>query len=358
MIKLIKTFMLLSVMMFTNVASQLVSKEGEICGGAIYISPEIIHSCDPLLECVYTNGPMNDSPGICRVKCPIFRDDWGNCIPDNCVTWYDGCNTCTVDDDHLVDCTETKCLNPNGDPTCDSYSTTSPLDTFINCASWINSINEMNGVCCADENNGGNCINNFPKKCSSECASIVQVLFNDCKGILDYTGLSGNPDYLDFVNKCKLHDKNSLTDNIIPDNCALWYDGCNTCQISKKGNLCTKMMCIIQQPSECKRFYTADELSNTDEHETGRKCYDGIDNDNDGTKDCADPDCLIYGVCRVINDNNNKRLCFKDKNITDCDNPECKKDPRANWHCGRDNPRRGRGLNSRGRGLNSRGRGN
>ena len=80
------------------------------------------------------------------------------------------------------------------------------------------------------------------------------------------------------------------------------------------------MKCINQQPSECKRFYTNDELSNSDEHETGRKCYDGIDNDNDGTKDCADPDCLIYGVCRVINDNNKKRLCFKDKNITDCDN--------------------------------------
>ena len=26
-------------------------------------------------------------------------------------------------------------------------------------------------------------------------------------------------------------------------------------------------------------------------HETGKQCFDGIDNDHDGTKDCEDPDC-------------------------------------------------------------------
>ena len=376
MLKLIKT-LLISFIFLTNVNAQDAfikkkSKEGEICGGAIYVSPEIIHTCDPNLECVYMNGHITESPGICHVKCPIFRDDWGNCIPDNCETWYDGCNTCNVVDNHLVECTETICLNPDDKPTCVSYSTTSsPLDTFINCATWINSINEMNSVCCADENNNGNCIANFPKKCSSECASIVNVLFNDCKGILDYTGLSSNPEYLDFENKCKLHDKNSLSDKMIPSNCALWYDGCNTCQISDKGNLCTRMMCINQQPAECKRYYTPEEIT-TDKHEIGRKCFDGKDNDNDGKKDCLDPDCEIYGICRRISDNDNdkdkERLCFdgtdgknnETDTDTDCDNPECKKDPRANWHCGgRDIPRRdryrGRGLNSRGRGLNSRG---
>ena len=131
-------------------------------------------------------------------------------------------------------------------------------------------------------------------------------------------------------------------------------------------------MCINQQPSECKRYYTPEEIT-TGKHEIGRKCFDGKDNDNDGKKDCLDPDCEIYGICRVIIDKDNdkdkdkERLCFdgtdgKNNDTdtdTDCDNPECKKDPRANWHCGRDIPRRGRGrgLNSRGRGLNSRGRG-
>jgi len=362
--------MILNLVMITNIIAQpdgmprrkpmnpLTSKEGEICGGAIYISPEIIHACDPNLECVYTNGLMNDSPGICHVKCPIFRDDWGNCLPNNCVTWFDGCNTCTVDDNHLVDCTEEKCLNPDKDASCVSYSTvTTPLDTFINCATWIKSINEMNSVCCAGENNNGNCIDNFPQKCSSECSSIVNVLFNDCQGILDYTGLSNNPEYLDFVNKCKLHDKNSLTNDIIPENCAIWFDGCNTCQISDEGNLCTRMMCMNQQPSECKRYYIPEELS-ADEHEIGRLCFDNKDNDDDGKKDCLDPDCALYGACRLISNNDvSERLCFSNRNnITiDCNNPECKKDPRAERRCtiygsrGTGPVRRGRGRGGRGK---------
>ena len=55
-----------------------------------------------------------------------------------------------------------------------------------------------------------------------------------------------------------------MTNDIIPDNCAIWFDGCNTCQISDKGNLCTKMMCMNQQPSECKRYYIPEELSADD----------------------------------------------------------------------------------------------
>ena len=341
---LFKTY-LMSLTLFENVFAQLpyiISKEGEICGGAMYISPSIIHDCEDLLECVYTNGPITDSPGICHVKCPIFRDDWGNCIPENCETWFDGCNTCSVVENHLIDCTEINCLNPISESKCESYSTKSPLDTFIHCSSWINHMDEMNRVCCANEKDG-NCVSNFPKKCSSECASIVNVLFNDCGGILDYVGLSSNSEYLDFVNKCKLNDKNSLTNDVIPDNCAIWFDGCNTCQISDKGNLCTKMMCMNQQPSVCKRYYIPEELS-TDKHEIGRQCFDGKDNDKDGKKDCLDPDCAIYGVCRIISNNGVKRLCFSDRNnnTIDCNNPECKKDPRASNHCKHINTETGR----------------
>ena len=38
-------------------------------------------------------------------------------------------------------------------------------------------------------------------------------------------------------------------------------------------------------------------------HESGKQCFDGIDNDGDGEKDCEDPDCQIMReghLCREI----------------------------------------------------------
>lgn len=41
-----------------------------------------------------------------------FRDDRGGCIdiPRNCVTWFDGCNTCSAKDGHLEGCTLMMCF--------------------------------------------------------------------------------------------------------------------------------------------------------------------------------------------------------------------------------------------------------
>ena len=68
-------------------------REGNICGGMMPVN--MISSCDQNMECVYTMGPMiADAPGFCRPICPTVRDQWGNCIPDNCEVWNDGCNSC------------------------------------------------------------------------------------------------------------------------------------------------------------------------------------------------------------------------------------------------------------------------
>lgn len=44
----------------------------------------------------------------------------------------------------------------------------------------------------------------------------------------------------------------------IPQSCATWYDGCNTCQV-RNGQLgaCTRMMCFRNDPSYCTRFQTS-----------------------------------------------------------------------------------------------------
>ena len=103
--------------------SECVDKAGinESCGG--YTPPEYQTRCLDNLECVNTMGPMiADAPGQCKELCDpgIRRDDHGNCltedsiptIPDNCATWFDGCNTCQVTDGKANICTLMYCYQP------------------------------------------------------------------------------------------------------------------------------------------------------------------------------------------------------------------------------------------------------
>ena len=34
--------------------------------------------------------------------------------------------------------------------------------------------------------------------------------------------------------------------------CAIWFDGCNTCQCTEQGPICTKMACTIMETPYCK----------------------------------------------------------------------------------------------------------
>jgi hypothetical protein len=88
----------------------------QTCGG--YMLPSFEERCDPDYECVNTMGPwVADVPGKCLPPCSDQdrgRDDWGHCIPRDCDTWFDGCNTCTRDGG----CTEMFCYEPADPPKC------------------------------------------------------------------------------------------------------------------------------------------------------------------------------------------------------------------------------------------------
>jgi len=49
-----------------------------------------------------------------------------------------------------------------------------------------------------------------------------------------------------------------LTNNI-PDNCASWNDGCNTCMVDKDGTIggCTRMMCFTKNTPKCISYYSS-----------------------------------------------------------------------------------------------------
>jgi hypothetical protein len=92
---------------------------GENCGG--YVLPQYQNKCLDGLECINTMGPMiSDSPGICKTPCSEIneRDNYGNCvnthtIPENCATWYDGCNTCQISSGNINICTRMYCFTQN-----------------------------------------------------------------------------------------------------------------------------------------------------------------------------------------------------------------------------------------------------
>ena len=156
-----------------------ISLEGEICGG--YVPQSMIHICSPGLECVYTMGPMiADAPGTCLPECLTVRDEWGNCVDDNCQQWYDGCNTCDVDNNglskELVSCTEQVC---------------------------------------------------FQNSYSAECMRTID------------------------------DDENDDDVNDIPNNCATWFDGCNTCSVTNgEVTICTMMYCYTQNDPYCMSITT------------------------------------------------------------------------------------------------------
>jgi len=111
--------------------SECVDKVGinETCGG--YTLPEFQTICLDNLECVNTMGPMiADAPGQCLERCQMneLRNEYGVCIsptnaitiPDNCATWYDGCNTCQVTNGIADICTMMYCFRQS-EPNCLTY---------------------------------------------------------------------------------------------------------------------------------------------------------------------------------------------------------------------------------------------
>lgn len=93
--------------------------EGEYCEG--FTMPEDQDRCDPKYHCVNTMGQhIADNPGICTKPCINGTfDHYGNCIPDDCRAWYDGCNNCFVQNNGFLTCTEIFCDNiPPGNATC------------------------------------------------------------------------------------------------------------------------------------------------------------------------------------------------------------------------------------------------
>lgn len=320
---------ILSLMIFSQ--PQQIAREGQICGG--FMPVEMISNCADTMDCVYTFGPMiADAPGTCRPGCPTVRDQWGNCVPDNCEIWDDGCNSCIYHSNNntLEGCTENICYTVKHQANCERYSTN--VNDFFQCSQYADELDRLNQICCTDN---FMCLNGFPSECSPECASLVNLLFTNCNSITSLTGIQEQKGWIDFHSKC-LETSGIPSVKNIPTNCAVWFDGCNTCQVTNgEIQFCSKRMCLTMNEPSCQQHHLENQI---DIHEEGRECFDGLDNDGDGLSDCDDPDCAIFGRCRRIGGIENGRECFDGLDndgdgLTDCDDPDCVKDPRASIRC-------------------------
>ncbi len=77
----------------------------------------------------------------------------------------------------------------------------------------------------------------------------------------------------------------------IPDGCASWFDGCNTCSVRNgRIEMCTLMYCFTNSPTRCMSYYRDSSLN------VGSVCYRFCEN---GSQDFVDRkgDCPSNTVC-------------------------------------------------------------
>ena len=146
-------------------------------------------------------GSSPEKCGCAFVAGPCVRDAYGRCIPSDCESYHDGCNTCSIQNGLLEACTEMFCESPK-EPRC--------LDVIVGGPTG----DEEQDSCCG----GG-----------SSCGYV----------------------YVD--GKC-VHASECLRDaydRCVPDDCASYFDGCNTCSVGKSGLGCTLVSCEAPGPPRC-----------------------------------------------------------------------------------------------------------
>lgn len=124
-------------------------------------------------------------------KCTKYKEEVKPAKPPtNCVSWFDGCNNCSVRDNGLLMCTKMFCETTKT-PKCTAYRTPDE-----NCTKWYDGCNE----CSVRNGKIGAC---------TEMACFVQ-----------------------SESKC-LEDKTKPEKPVsrIPEGCTGWFDGCNSCGV-------------------------------------------------------------------------------------------------------------------------------
>lgn len=223
-------------------------------------------------------------------------------IPKDCVSWYDGCNTCTVENQQIGACTKKACTNKEA-PRCLERDTSTPavVDNIpANCISWFDGCN----TCTVENGQLGACTEMYcERKRSPMCAEYdlerteltfkIDAQKRACTGVapqqclvvngeLFYDQIEGFDFKEGFVAEISVERTLAFPNGIvpadaskyrykllkvismtkaaqiltpIPKNCVTWFDGCNNCS-AKDGKLigCTRKYCEEKAPARCVKY--------------------------------------------------------------------------------------------------------
>jgi hypothetical protein len=187
--------------------------------------------------------PILLTPGT-RLPHPVINN-----IPLTCSSWFDGCNTCSVNNGNIISCTMMMCFT-QGTPECRTHYITnnncisdSDCDSEHFCRPTLNVLDSpKNCVRYSQrgESCGGMTMTNNQNRChpNLECVNTMSHAIADAPGTCQ--------------EHCPNNQHRDSYGNCIDLNCREWYDGCNTCQISHSGQLiCTEQSCTHTDNHHC-----------------------------------------------------------------------------------------------------------
>jgi len=231
-------------------------------------------------------------PGAPVLSLPYEPDSSG--VPFNCLSWFDGCNTCTVSSGQVGACTRKFCsekerpyclkLMESPDPLVLSVPfsgsiTPQPIspkprppkpnvlpDIPANCESWFDGCNTcgvQNGkltFCTQRE-----CMSNpTAAYCKSFTKDEVPAHAQPDDQLPAISPGRNSEERVDIPSSGDFYSQDDSPS--IPVNCISWYDGCNTCGVENGAlTFCTEMACVNSQMGKpyCKAFSPLEVPSNT-----------------------------------------------------------------------------------------------
>mmetsp|Transcript_32098 Transcript_32098/g.96421 ORF Transcript_32098/g.96421 Transcript_32098/m.96421 type:complete len:493 (-) Transcript_32098:69-1547(-) len=180
-------------------------------------------------------------------KTPCASEIWdyyGECVPETCETWHDGCNECFIHvEEGDMTCTHNHCKVPVHEPMCLEERRPGPQPTSKDCAS---DLHDEYGVCipasCAVWHDGCNrctIVGEFLSCTEKWCdPKMTKDGFCATKKDAGFDESPAPPPPNDP--HCAARDAYW---RCVPPGCAMYYDGCNRCAVHGNTLACTKMMC-------------------------------------------------------------------------------------------------------------------
>lgn len=230
------------------------------------------------------------------VPMPTLPHPVQNNIPANCATWFDGCNTCSVENGRIGACTMMMCFT-QGSPECRSYHvannnciTDTDCDSEHFCRPTLNVLDSPK-TCVRysqrDESCGGMTMANHQNRChpTLECVNTMGPMIADAPGRC--------------LEHCLTNQHRDQYGNCIDLNCREWYDGCNTCQIGESGQLaCTEKYCRTPSNHHC--ISTIETHSSSNGLNIGDVCYRFCEDGSESTISMRDQ-CPTGSTCSYTN---------------------------------------------------------